>query len=325
MPEADWLYKALRHFSLLDVGVGHWNEPLSRHSWWQVGGAADYFVEPQSISQVCTLRRSLKELNLPYVVIGDGSNLLFDDQGVRGVVVRIGRALSRFSIRENWVDAEAGIFVPRLARNIGRAGLCGLEHIIGIPGSLGGLVLMNGGSQRNGIGQHVQRIWCVNEQGTIEEYNHEQCQFAYRSSALQRRDVIIVRALLRCENGNGKQIRREMLSNMRSRRSKFPIKQPNCGSVFVSDPSLYATLGPPGKVIEQCGLKGVRLGGAQIAEQHANFIVNIGHAKSADILALIKHIRATVHRQTGFWLQAEVRYVSPDGRVRPAHEAIIEG
>lgn len=324
MPEADWMHKALHQLSLQEVGVGRWNEPLASHSWWRVGGAADFFVEPLSISQVCTLRKALKELDLPYVIIGDGSNLLFDDQGFRGVVVRIGRALSRFSIHKGWIDAEAGVFVPKLARNIGRAGLAGLEHIIGIPGSLGGLVLMNGGSQRKGIGQHVQKVWCVNQQGEIEEYNHEQCQFSYRSSALQHRNVIIVRTLLRCEGGNSKQIRREMLSIMRSRRGKFPIKLPNCGSVFVSDPSLYATVGPPGKVIEQCGLKGVRLGGAQIAEQHANFIVNLGKASSVDILALIKHIRETVHSQTGFWLRAEVRFVSPDGRIRPAHEASSE-
>lgn len=322
MPDRYLLTKKLRELPKRDVGSCKWAVPLARHSWWRIGGPADLFVEPQTIEHVQHVRQALHELELPYVVIGDGSNLLFDDQGVRGVVVRIGRALSSYEIAGEHVLAEAGIFVPRLAHGIGNAGLSGVEHIIGIPGSLGGLVYMNGGSQRKGIGAHVRKVWAVNQSGDIEEYNNEQCRFGYRYSALQEKNIIVVRVHLQCEHGNKKDIHQDMLRIMRSRRAKFPLKQPNCGSVFISDPSLYATIGPPGKVIEDLGLKGCRRGNAQVSEKHANFIVNLGGARSGDILSLVDYVRETVHAQTGFWLASEVRYVSTDAKVLPAHQVL---
>ncbi|RQW86058.1 MAG: UDP-N-acetylmuramate dehydrogenase [Geobacter sp.] len=313
------MHKALREFALLDIGRIKFNAPLRDHSRWRIGGSADLLVEPGSILQVQTLRRALRDFGIPHVIIGDGSNLLFDDKGVHGVVIKIGRALSRFSVSDGFIDAEAGVFVPRLIRISGRYGLSGLEHTIGIPGTLGGLILMNGGSMQKGIGSNVEQVKAVNQKGELVEYNQDACRFAYRESALQKADVIIVAARLRCTLRDPHTVKREMLQILRSRRAKFPLKQPNCGSVFISDPAMYDTIGPPGKVIEECCLKGFRIGDAMIPNIHANFIVNLGSATSADVLQIIRTVRTKVNFHTGYWLRCEVRYVTPDCQVVPAH------
>jgi UDP-N-acetylmuramate dehydrogenase len=265
--------------------------------------------------------RELHRLSLPFVVIGDGSNLLFDDAGARGVVVKIGRHLSRVEIRDKWITTEAGIFVPRLMRQIGGAGLAGLEHAIGIPGTLGGLVLMNGGSMRQNVGSRVDKVWAVNREGSLVEFEHADCRFEYRRSALQGMGLAVVRVRLQGTPDNPRSIRKEMLRILRTRRQKFPLKLPNCGSVFLSDPALHAAVGAPGKIIEQCGFKGYRVGDAMIPQLHANFIVNLGSARSADVLSIIHRVRAVVQERTGFLLMCEVRYLSPDCRLMPAHEA----
>ena len=238
-------YNALRELSQLDVGRVQFNAPMAEHTWWHIGGAADLLVEPCRIDQVQTLMKALRYLKLPSIVIGRGSNLLFDDRGVRCVVVKIGRTLSRISIQGEFVISEAGAFVPCLVRNIAHSGLSGLEHAVGIPGTIGGLVLMNGGSMRKSVGNNVEKVWAVNSTGDILEYDHAGCRFAYRHSALQEQAVILVKVGLRLAGGTPRDIRRKMLEILAVRRDKFPLKHPNCGSVFLSDPEMYAAVGPP--------------------------------------------------------------------------------
>jgi UDP-N-acetylmuramate dehydrogenase len=304
----------------LDVGTIRCDEPLSRHASWRIGGPADLLVEPESVAQVRNLMTFVSDRQLPLVVIGQGTNLLFDDAGVRGVVLKIGAKLSRISIEGNRIEAEGGAWVPQLARLAMRAGLAGLEHTIGIPGTLGGLVLMNGGSQRQGIGENVRRVWVVNRQGELQELGRDACQFSYRHSALQGTGAVVVRAELECPYGDRVEIRRAMVCDLRERRRKFPRKQPNCGSVFLSTSEMHATVGPPGKVIEEAGLKGFAIGAAEVSRQHANFIVNRGGASSADVLRVIAHIRRTIQQRLGFDLRCEVRYVSPAGQLQPADQ-----
>jgi len=257
------------------------------------------------------------------MVIGQGTNLLFDDSGLRGIVLKIGESLSRVEIADNRIVAEAGAWVPGLARKAMLFGLAGLEHTIGIPGTLGGLVLMNGGSQRKGIGENVRRVWVVDPDGKQLELSREECAFEYRKSALQGTGAVVVKAELECERQPSQRIRKMMLEDLRERRRKFPRKQPNCGSVFLSTSEMHASVGPPGKVIEDAGLKGARIGKAEVSHQHANFIVNLGGATSKDVLSLIAHIRKVVHERIGFDLCCEVRYVSPTGDIIPAHQAVI--
>lgn len=294
---------------------------LSELSRWRIGGPADLVIEPADEAGLASLLRAIAASGMPSVVIGDGSNLLFDDAGFRGVVVRIGRAMGRMKIDGTRVWAQAGIWVPYFARRVGCAGLTGIEHTIGIPGTLGGLIAMNGGSQRKGIGDQLVSATCLDRNGGRHVFSREECGFAYRRSLFQTRDLVVTEAEFELAQGDARQIRRRMIEIMADRRRKFPLKLPNCGSVFLSDPAMYDTLGPPGKAIEEAGLRGRRIGGAQIAENHGNFIVNLGTATSRDVLALIALIRRTVQERTGFLMNCEVRHIAPDGQIRPAHAA----
>lgn len=296
------------------------DEPLCHHSSWQIGGGADLFVEPENPTQVAAVMGFVQKQHLPLVVIGQGTNLLFDDAGVRGVVMKIGARMDRIDINGARIVADGGAWVPQLARLAMRARLSGLEHCIGIPGTLGGLVMMNGGSHRHGIGEHVIRVTVVDKDASVHHLSAADCCFDYRYSALQERGAVVVEVELECPPGNLEDIRREMLLDLRERRRKFPRKLPNCGSVFLSTSAMHASVGPPGKIVEEAGLKGLRCGAAEVSRQHANFIVNRGGATAADVLRLISLIRTRIRERLDFDLRCEVRYVSPSGEICPADQ-----
>ncbi len=297
---------------------------LAEHNSWRIGGRADLLIEPESIAQVAAAVCLVRDSGLPLLVIGQGTNLLFDDAGVRGVVLKLGERFSAIRFDGQEIYAQAGAWVPQLARLAMKQGLAGLEHCIGIPGTVGGLVAMNGGSQRHAIGENIVGVTVVDRHGNVVELSNEQCHFGYRHSALQESGQIVVGAKLYCPQAAVTQVRREMLSDLRIRRSKFPRKEPNCGSVFLSTSEMHASFGPPGKIIEEAGLKGERCGQAQVSHKHANFIVNLGGASSRDVLALISRIRDLVRKRIGFDLCCEVRYVSPACEVIPAHKKADE-
>lgn len=309
----------LQHLETELPGQVRQNVLLSKVSRWQIGGPADIFVEPRSVEAAARAMRVLANYSTPMFVMGDASNTLFDDSGFRGVVLHVGRNLSSFRIDGNRVWAQAGIWVPRLISAIGSAGLAGAEHAIGIPGTLGGLIVMNGGSQRKGIGLNVKHVVCADARGQLFQLNQEQCGFAYRTSTLQSKRAVVLEAELEFSSGDRTKIRGEMLGILRERRRKFPRKLPNCGSTFLSNPAMYATIGPPGRAIEDAGLKGVRRGGAMFSPLHANFIVNTGGASSRDVLGLIALARREVAARTGYLMDCEVRYLGPTGELAPAH------
>ena len=316
---SDQLRKYLENLADKDVGSVTFDELLSRHNSWHIGGPADLLIEPYNSNQIAEIYRFVMAKGIPLVVIGQGTNLLFDDVGVRGVVLKIGEKMAGIQLSGSTIVAGGGAWVPQLARMSMQAGLSGLEHCIGIPGTVGGLVVMNGGSQRKGIGENIVNVTIVNKAGEFQQLTQAACDFSYRHSALQGIDCVVVSVELNCPKGNIKEIRQEMVSDLRTRRHKFPRKQPNCGSVFLSSAEMHKTVGPPGQIIEAAGLKGLRVGNAEISQQHANFIVNLGGASSTDVLTLIKHVRKRVQDQIGFELDCEVRYVSPQGEIIPAH------
>jgi UDP-N-acetylmuramate dehydrogenase len=311
----------LEELAALDVGDRVFNARLRDYSSWQIGGPADLLVEPTTPQQVATVVRYARQNDMPMIVIGQGTNLLFADEGLRGIVLKIGNNMASLSIDGQRIVAEAGLWVPQLARQAMLAGLAGLEHIIGIPGTVGGLVLMNGGSHRRGIGENVVQVTAVDRDGELVQLSREACRFSYRHSALQANGAIVVGVELKCPTGDIRQIRREMVADLRERRRKFPRKLPNCGSVFLSTSEMHATVGPPGKIIEEAGLKGARVGQAEVSRQHANFIVNLGDATAADVLSLVANIRRTVKGKIGFDLKCEARYVTPTGKIIPADQA----
>ena len=288
---------------------------------WRIGGPADLVVTPCSLDALATTLNTVARLELPRVVIGHGSNLLFDDGGVRGVVIRLGRFFDSFEVDDDGVvTAGAGLWVPSFVRRLIALGWSGATHAVGIPGTVGGLVAMNGGSQRRGIGEHVLSVDVVEIDGRCRRISVAELNYGYRRSALQESGAIVTSARFRFEPGDRALMRREAIAILAARRAKFPRIRANCGSVFVSNPALYDMIGPPGFAIERVGLKGFRIGDAQISTEHANFIVNTGQARSADVLALIRLARSRVHDVFGIALEAEVRHLGTDGILRPAHE-----
>jgi UDP-N-acetylmuramate dehydrogenase len=298
--------------------------PLAAVSRWRIGGLAAVYVEPSSMEDAARVMKLMADRPEPLFVMGDASNTLFDDAGFKGVVMRIGRNLSALRIDGTTVSAQAGIWVPHFALSVSAAGLSGAEHTVGIPGTLGGLIVMNGGSQRKGIGMNVKSVLCASDQGHLFKLEQRECEFSYRTSTLQKRRAVVLEAEFEFSAGLRRNIRLEMLNIMRERRKKFPQKLPNCGSTFLSDPSMYADIGPPGKAIEDVGLKGFAIGGAQISNMHANFIVNRGNATSRDILSLIALARTRVQEKTGYSMSCEVRHLKSTGELVPAHVSADE-
>lgn len=303
----------------LDVGQITPNVSLRTLGSWHIGGPADFLVEPERIDQVSALLRFVHQNGVPLLIVGQGTNLLFDDAGLRGIVMRLGPGFSSCRVAGQNIRAGGGLWVPKLARIAQRAGLAGFEHVTGIPGTLGGLVLMNGGSQRRSIGENLQWLRMVDETGEQVELTAAECGFDYRTSNLQGRRVVIAEVALAGTATSPAEIRRVMLEDLRERRRKFPRKLPNCGSVFLSTSEMHASVGPPGAIIEQTGLKGLRIGAAEVSRLHANFIVNRGGASCQDVLGLIAEIRRQVRARIGFDLHCEVRHVDPQGIIRPAH------
>lgn len=293
------------------------NVSLAAISNWRVGGNARVLVQPSSEEDIVALRKFIAKHQLPFLIIGNTTNLLFTDEDIDAVVIQIGSAFSEVKRSGNTLVAQAGVWVPKLARLALQAGLTGIEHTCGIPGTLGGLVVMNGGSQRKGIGDNIRYVKTVDVDGKAKTYSKEQCEFSYRSSIFQSLDEVIIEVGLQLKpSQNKKLMHAEMLSILRSRSQKFPRKMPNCGSVFVSNPAMYEQYGPPGKVIEECGLKGLKKGGAWVSQNHANFIVNNGKATAEDVLFLINTIRDTVHKETGYLMKVEPKFVDEYGNVK---------
>lgn len=293
------------------------NVSLAAISNWRVGGNARVLVQPSSEEDIVALRKFIAKHQLPFFIIGNTTNLLFTDEDIDAVVIQIGSAFSEVKRSGNTLVAQAGVWVPKLARFALQAGLTGIEHTCGIPGTLGGLVVMNGGSQRKGIGDNITYVKTVDVDGKAKTYSKEQCEFSYRSSIFQSLDEVIIEVGLQLKpSENKKLMHAEMLSILRSRSQKFPRKMPNCGSVFVSNPAMYEQYGPPGKVIEECGLKGLKKGGAWVSQNHANFIVNNGNATAKDVLFLINTIRDTVHKETGYLMKVEPKFVDACGNVK---------
>lgn len=290
------------------------NESLKNYSYWKIGGPADFFIEPININGLISVLKLLRQTNLPTIIIGSGSNLLFDDAGIRGVIIHIGKYLSQVEINDTTIIAESGIYVPYFARLTQTYGLSGLEHIVGIPGTLGGLVAMNGGSMRKGIDNSIIQVETLNSEGETCIYSKKECMFGYRSSIFQKNENIITKIKLKLEKKEPSLIRDEMLEILKTRNAKFPRKMPSCGSVFLSTPENYGKLGTPGFIIESLKMKGLKFGDAQISPHHANFIVNLGNAKHTDVLKLVHSINQKCLQTYGFKMKAESKFISQYGK-----------
>lgn len=286
------------------------NQALSLHCTLKIGGGAKYFVEPINEEEIVQAVRWAISNGLSYFVIGRGSNILFADEGYSGLIIKISKKLSRIIVNneQGIVSVQAGAWMPHVARKCQSHGLSGLEHAVGIPGNIGGIITMNAGSQRKSISSNLQFVRYVDENGNVKTLNVNEGEFGYRKSTFQNNKWIILEATFFCELGDKNEIRRTMLEILGERRRKFPRKLPNCGSVFKSNPSMYKSYGPPGKIIEDMGLKGTRFGGVFVSEKHANFFIN-ENGTSKDFSQLLCFVKEKAKAEYGIDLHEEVIFV----------------
>jgi len=294
------------------------NVDLSCVSRWQIGGSADCVVSPSSVTELLNVIRFLKKAETPFLLFGSTSNLLFDDKGLRAVAVQIGSRLGGVVKESNGFVAQAGLWVPWLSLFAAKCGYGGLEHICGIPGTIGGLVCMNGGSLRQSISEYLKEVQIINANGDLNWLPKSDCDFSYRKSRFQSSGEIVVAARFEFSKKEAPEnIRPKMRAILKDRRLKFPTRKPNCGSVFKVHDELFKADGPPGAILDRLNFKGYRLGNAAVSEQHANFINNLGGATAEDVRCLARLMRDAVIRETGFVLEPEALFVSATGCIEP--------
>ena len=279
-------------------------ESMDRHTTFRIGGPAQRFVRPSEVSECGALLSLAEAEGWPVLVIGNGSNLLVSDEGLDALVIHTGRLEGVERTGERTIRAGAGLSLARLASFARREELSGLEFAHGIPGSFGGAVCMNAGAYGGEMKQVLSAVtaWFPGE--GIQRLEPEALALGYRHSVFSERRGVVLEAELSLEPGEGCGIAARMEELGRRRREKQPLEYPSAGSTFKRPEGHFA-----GALIEQCGLKGVRAGGAQVSEKHAGFVINAGGASCADVLALIAHIQETVYRQTGVRLEPEVKIV----------------
>lgn len=310
------------HLSQITKGRCRKSVPLAGYTTWRIGGPADLFVEPQDEAQLAAVLAFCKQEGLSVLLLAGGSNLLCHDAGLRGVALRLparAKGFGRMERRGEFIEAGAGCSVPELARFAAAHGLSGLEHAANIPGSLGGLIAMNGGSRRRSISDSLLRVFALAPDGQRLELPPEACGFGYRSSQFQNNGLVVTGAVLRLQQDDPEAVRQRIQDDLEERSRKFPLELPSCGSVFTSHEELFARHGPPGKVIEDCGLKGLRKGDLEVSHKHANFMVNHGKGLAADALWLMARVREAVYRRTGVAMECEVRHADASGKVAAAH------
>ncbi|MDO4174749.1 MAG: UDP-N-acetylmuramate dehydrogenase [Eubacteriales bacterium] len=279
-------------------------EPMSRHTSFRVGGPAELLLSPKSEQAVCSVVRAANKIGAPLTVLGNGSNVLVKDEGLRGVVLCLGADYSAIRTEGTRIEAQTGALLSTLATEACRAGLTGLEFAGGIPGSLGGALFMNAGAYDGQTANVVVSARYYDAQNdTIGVLSNQALAFDYRTSILKSHpEWIALSAVMQLEQGDTEMIRAKMDLFARRRREKQPLNYPSAGSTFKRPAGYFA-----GKLIQDAGLMGYTVGGAQVSQKHAGFVVNTGGATCADVLAVIAHVQQEVLRQFGVELEPEVR------------------
>ena len=280
------------------------NEPMSRHTTFKIGGPCDYLVEPYNEEEVKELISLLKENNLKYFVMGNGSNLLVSDLGIEGVVIKIGSNMSNITVENNIVKAEAGARLSALCSHCLEHSLSGLQFAWGIPGTVGGAIFMNAGAYGGEIKQVIESCTYLTADGEIVTACADELELGYRDSIFKRNGGIILSATFKMNLGNKNEIRLEMDGLIERRKLKQPLEFPSAGSTFKRPEGNYA-----GTLIENAGLKGVSVGGAEVSTKHAGFIINKGDATASDVRRLIEKVKQEVFLQNSIKLETEVIFI----------------
>lgn len=284
-------------------------EPMAAHTTFRIGGPARWMLRPADADQAAAILRLCRERDLTPFFLGNGSNLLVSDKGYDGVVISTDGLDQTVSVEgEDTIYADGGVRLSRLSNLAAEQGLSGLEFAAGIPGSVGGALRMNAGAYGGEMSQVVERVDYLDEEGCPRTLAPEECHFSYRRSLFCQKPWLITGALFRLKPGDSTEIRGRMAELNRRRRDKQPLEYPSAGSVFKRPQDHFAAA-----LIEACGLKGLRVGDAQVSEKHSGFIVNRGQATCADVWSLMEEVTARVLDRTGVLLEPEVEYLGEQG------------
>ncbi len=293
----------IKKISEIAVNV-KFGEEMKNHTTFKIGGPADAFVSAESAEEIRAVRGFCRENGVPCLIMGNGSNMLVSDKGIRGVVLRVGNAMSDCRADGETVYAEAGILMSALAKRILEASLTGFEFASGIPGTLGGGIYMNAGAYGGELKDIIEEVTYIDENNEIKTAKNAELGFGYRRSMFETGNYVILSCKMKLKRGNRNEIKALMAEYAQRRNDKQPISMPSAGSTFKRPEGYFA-----GKLIQDAGLMGYTAGGARVSEKHAGFVVNKGGASAKDVLDVIEHVQKTVEEKFGVRLEPEVKFV----------------
>lgn len=279
-------------------------EPMAKHTTFQIGGLAQVFVMPQTIEQIQEITKFCNVEKIPLFILGNGSNVLISDKGMDGVVLQLYRNFSDMRIEGTTVYAQAGVMLANIGNAVCEKELTGFEFAAGIPGTVGGAIMMNAGAYGGEMKDIVKSVTVMERDGNVMELSCEQMEFAYRHSIVAEKEYIVLEVVIELQHGDKQSIREKMNELSYARRTKQPLEYPSAGSTFKRPEGYFA-----GKLIMDAGLRGYQVGGAQVSEKHCGFVVNRGDASAQDVLQLIKDVQEKVYEQFQVELEPEVRLV----------------
>ncbi|MDO5416683.1 MAG: UDP-N-acetylmuramate dehydrogenase [Lachnospiraceae bacterium] len=278
------------------------DEPMKNHTTFRVGGPAAYFVTPMGEEELRQVLAVCRRLESPWFILGNGSNLLVSDRGFDGVVIDMEKGFSGIRTEGNQIDAEAGLLLSQIARRALESGLTGLEFAAGIPGTLGGAAVMNAGAYGSEMKDVLRQVRVMTPEGEVREIPAQELELGYRTSSILKNGWIVLSAVFSLEPGEPEKIRGRMDELAVARRSKQPLEYPSAGSTFKRPEGYFA-----GKLIQDAGLKGFQVGGAQVSEKHSGFVINRGGAQASDVMELCRQVSERVKEQFGVALEMEVK------------------
>lgn len=283
-------------------GIVKIDEPMKKHTNFKIGGNADVFVIAKNIEEIKCVIKFSKENNILLTILGNGSNVLVSDKGIRGIVLQVGTKEIKIEKQKNaLVEVEAGVMLGALAQVLLKQSISGFEFAAGIPGSIGGAIRMNAGAYGGEMKDIVKDVTVLNEKGEISVLTNEECEFSYRHSRFTNSKEIVIKVTLELPLGNEAEIKAKMDEYDQSRREKQPLNLPSAGSTFKRGSDFITA-----KLIDECGLKGYTSGDAQVSTLHAGFVVNLGNATAQDVLNVVNHVKQVVLEKTGKQIELEV-------------------
>ncbi len=285
----------------------YYDEPMAKHTSFKIGGPADVFIKVDNIEELKEILKLSKENKIPLTIIGNGSNILVTDKGIRGITAKLNfKNIKIENIADNKekIDVDAGVPVGLLAQKLLKEEIAGFEELSGIPGTIGGAVIMNAGAHGKELKDILKKVTAMDYNGNIHEFTNEECLFSYRNSRFQKEKYIILQATLELEKGNSTEIKEKMDEYMQFRKEKQPIEYPNAGSTFKRGEDFVTA-----KLIDEAGLKGYKVGGAQVSEKHAGFIVNVDNATAKDVIELTDYIKEKIEEKFGKKINLEIQII----------------